>query len=163
VRGEALQQVTDVGFRFAIDGGLPSESRIRRVFLVRDWKMKTLKWILTVLALLAPFIMVGYVVMKIPNGLAVVSNWGFLDWMWLIMLGAMMLGFYYLLSVFFIDEEEIEEDFERLDRDRDGFVTRDDASRWQRLAKVFDKFDADHDGKLSRVEFEEFEHSLPTR
>jgi hypothetical protein len=124
-------------------------------------KMKLLKWVLTVLALLAPFFMVGYVVMKIPNGLEVVSNWGLIDWMWIIMLGAMMLGFYYVLGVFLIDEEEIQEDFESLDRDRDGYVTREDASGWQRLAKVFDRFDADHDGMLSRVEFEEFEHSLP--
>lgn len=125
--------------------------------------MKLLKWIVTVLALLSPFLMVGYVVMKIPNGLAVIGNWGLVDWLWLIMLGAMMLGFYYLLAVFFEDEEEIEEDFESLDRDRDGYVTREDASGWQRLAKAFDKFDADHDGRLSRVDFEEFEHSLPVR
>jgi len=125
--------------------------------------MKTLKWIVTLLALFTPFIMVGYVVMKIPNGLEVVSNWGFADWMWLMLLGAMMLGFYYLLAVFFIDEEEIEEDFDYLDRDHDGFVTRDDASRWQRLGKAFERFDVDHDGRLSRVEFEEFEHSLPAR
>ena len=125
--------------------------------------MKHLKWILTVLALLAPFLMVGYVVMKIPNGLEVVRNWGFADWMWLIMLGAMMLGFYYLLAIFFEDEEEIQEDFESFDRDRDGYVTRDDATRWQRLAKAFDRFDADHDGRLSRAEFENFEHSLSAR
>lgn len=124
-------------------------------------KMKVLKGILTVLAIFAPFIMFGYAVMKIPNGLQVIGNWGLLDWMWLIMLGAMMLGLYYLLSVFFIEEEEIEEDFERIDRDHDGFVTQDDASRYPGLAKVFAKFDVDHDGKLSRVEFEEFEHSLP--
>ena len=36
--------------------------------------MKILKWILTPLALFAPFIMVGYVVIKIPNGLDVVGN-----------------------------------------------------------------------------------------
>jgi hypothetical protein len=163
VHGGFLQPVTGDAPRFAIDGGLPSESRIRRILVVKEWQMKTLKWIVTLLALFTPFIMVGYVVMKIPNGLEVVSNWGFADWMWLMLLGAMMLGFYYLLAVFFIDEEEIEEDFECLDRDHDGFVTPDDASRWQRLAKVFEKFDVDHDGKLSRVEFEEFEHSLPAR
>jgi len=125
--------------------------------------MKMLKWIVTLLALFAPFIMVAYVVMKIPNGLEVVSNWGLIDWLWLILLGAMMLGFYYFLFVYVEDEEEIAEDFERLDRDHDGYVTRDDASRWQRLAKAFDKYDADHDGKLSRVEFQEFEHSLSPR
>ena len=128
-----------------------------------EWEMKLLKWISTVLALLTPFLMVGYVVMKIPHGLQVISNWGLIDWMWLIMLGAMMLGFYYLLAVFFEDEEEIAEDFEHLDRDHDGYVTRDDASRWQRLVKAFDRFDCDHDGRLSRVEFEDFEHSLPVR
>jgi Ca2+-binding EF-hand superfamily protein len=86
---------------------------------------------------------------------------GVADWMWFIMLGAMMLGFYYFLAVFVEDEEEIEEDFEHFDRDHDGYISRDDAGSWKPLVISFDKYDADHDGRLSRLEFQTFEHALP--
>jgi len=71
-----------------------------------------------------------------------------------------MLGMYYLLVVYVEDEEKIAEEFQRLDRDHDGFISRADASSWPDLARSFDRFDADHDGRLSHVDFEAFENAV---
>ncbi len=43
--------------------------------------------------------------------------------------------------------------FVQLDADRDGFLTKTEASQLAGLSERFDKFDADRDGKLDRVEF----------
>jgi len=43
--------------------------------------------------------------------------------------------------------------FAQLDADRDGFLTRAEASQLAGLAQRFDRFDADRDGKLDRAEF----------
>lgn len=43
--------------------------------------------------------------------------------------------------------------WERLDRNADGFITRNEASAEQRLAAAFAGLDGDRDGKLSAMEF----------
>lgn len=50
---------------------------------------------------------------------------------------------------------------ELLDKNRDGFVSREEASGVPTLAKVFDKFDRNRDGKLDRVELEAAEQAQP--
>jgi hypothetical protein len=104
--------------------------------------------------------MVAYAIAQGPDPMSTLQRFEGFDWMWLIFLGAMMVGTYYFLAVYLADEDAIAEDFVRLDKDHDGFITREDASAWQQLAKVFDSFDMDRDGRISRIEFEEFEHSL---
>jgi hypothetical protein len=121
-------------------------------------KMRWIKAVAVVLAVFAPFIMVGYALAIVPTNL--IKNLGGVDWLWLVMLGLMMVGTYYFLAVYVWEEDEIYADFVRLDADHDGYISRADATSWKRLAREFDKFDLDRDGKLSRIEFEEFEHSL---
>ena len=50
---------------------------------------------------------------------------------------------------------------ELLDKNKDGFVSRDEASGVPTLAKVFDKFDRNRDGKLDRAELEAAERAQP--
>jgi len=50
---------------------------------------------------------------------------------------------------------------ELLDKDKDGFVSRDEAKGVPMLAKVFDKFDRNRDGKLDRMELEAAEKAQP--
>jgi Ca2+-binding EF-hand superfamily protein len=82
--------------------------------------------------------------------------------MWFKFLGAMMLGLYFL-TVYMADEEEIAEEFQQLDHEHDGFITVDDAKAWPELRRSFATFDADHDGRLSRLDFDAFEHAMPAR
>lgn len=64
-------------------------------------------------------------------------------------------------------EARVEARFARADADRDGYVTQDEARaraearrgvrmerRGERRAGLFDRLDADHDGAISRAEFE---------
>jgi hypothetical protein len=127
--------------------------------MFRTTKLITLG--ITVVALCVPLIMFGDALFKGQDAWAFASNQGFGDWLWFIMLDAMMLGMYYFVPAFIEHEEEITEDFAGLDRDHDGYISREDAANWKSLASSFEKFDADHDGKLSQVEFETFEHALP--
>jgi len=122
--------------------------------------MKIVKACAVVLCVFAPFLMVGYAIVLLPNSLEVVQRFDGIDWMWLIFLGLMMVALYYFLAVHLKEENEIELDFAELDADHDGYIGRDDASGWARLAQAFDRFDVDRDGRLSRAEFERFEHSL---
>lgn len=48
-----------------------------------------------------------------------------------------------------------------LDKDRDGFVSRAEASGVPMLINVFDKFDRNRDNKLDRVELEAAEQAQP--
>ena len=126
-------------------------------------RVKMLKGAATVVAVFAPFLMFGYALAVVPNTADVLRSWNGADWIWLIMLGVMMVGLYYFLAVYMEDEEEIAQDFAVLDADHNGNISRENAAKWPRLAKAFDQFDLDHDGKLSRIEFEAFEHSLKPR
>jgi len=96
---------------------------------------------------------------QIPGGLQAISRTDPVDWIWLMLLGAMMLGIYYFLAVYLEDEEVITAEFRQLDSDHDGFISRDDVKTWPALFRSFDRFDMDHDGRLSRVEFEAYEHA----
>jgi hypothetical protein len=119
---------------------------------------------LTVLAaLLAPFFMVFMVcfaLLIVPDGIQAVRNSSGVDWIWLILLGAMMLGIYYFLAVYLEDEEEIAKAFRRLDGDHDGYISREDGRSWPDLIRLFDRFASDHDGRLSHNDFEAFEKAL---
>ncbi len=46
-------------------------------------------------------------------------------------------------------------------KDKDGFVSREEAKGVPPLAKVFDKFDRNRDGKLDRAELEAAEKAQP--
>jgi len=55
----------------------------------------------------------------------------------------------------------IEYKMELLDKDHDGHVSRAEASGVPTLAKVFDKFDRNRDGRLDRAELEAAEKEQP--
>lgn len=118
-----------------------------------------LKWLVVFGCVFAPFLLVVAALLQIPGGLQAVSQTDPLDWIWLMLLGAMMLGVYYFLAVYLEGEELITAEFRELDRDQDGYLSRDDTKTWPELFRSFDEFDSDHDGRLSRVEFEAYEHA----
>ena len=123
--------------------------------------MATFKWLTVLTAVFTPFFMVGFALLVIPESMQAVRNSSGVDWLWLILLGAMMLGIYYLFPVYLVDKENINQEFQRLDFDRDGFISRTDITAWPNLIRSFDKFDTDHDGRLSRADFEAYEHAVP--
>lgn len=122
--------------------------------------MKVFRACSLVLCVFAPFLMVAYAFVRLPNAIQMLQEFDSIDWMWLLFLGLMMVGLYHFLAVYLEEENDIELDFRRLDSDHDGYLTPDDARQWGHLARAFESFDADRDGKLSRLEFERFEHSL---
>ena len=121
--------------------------------------MRWIKSVGLILAVFAPFILVGYALAIVPNTWQVIQSFSPMDWTWLTMLGLMMVGVYYFLAVYLEDEDEIELDFQRMDTDHDGYLRRADIGNATRLATEFEHFDGDHDGKLSRVDFENFQHA----
>ncbi len=123
--------------------------------------MKVFRSLVTVLAVFAPFLMIGMTLALVPSAMDRLSRFDGVDWMFLIPLSAMVLGLYYTL-IYLVDENCIEQDFRVLDVNHDGFITRDEAKAWEPLARQFDRIDTDHDGRISRDQFEHFEHSLPT-
>ena len=44
--------------------------------------------------------------------------------------------------------------FDYMDRDKDGFISREEASGFRGVARHFDEADLNKDGRLSREEFE---------
>lgn len=52
--------------------------------------------------------------------------------------------------------------FRKLDTDRDGFVSREEANKWRDSARAFSEADQDGDSRLDRDEFVKF-HSLYQR
>ncbi|HXY22232.1 MAG TPA: EF-hand domain-containing protein [Burkholderiaceae bacterium] len=125
--------------------------------------MKVMKALIVLLCVFAPFLMAGYALTIVPNGMHALRNTDGIDWLWVILLAAMMIGIYYFLAVYVEDEEKITEAFQRLDRDHDGFITREDAGTWPELLSAFDRFDTDHDGRLSWTDFDAFEHAVPIK
>jgi Ca2+-binding EF-hand superfamily protein len=106
-----------------------------------------------------PFLYFGLAMAIIPNPLHVLAKVSGMEYIWLIMFGAMMLGLLYWMYSF-EEEEEITEEFRALDTDHDGYVTREEAcrvNRWNFLYEEFDGIDTDHDGRISRQEFGKFE------
>jgi Ca2+-binding EF-hand superfamily protein len=49
-------------------------------------------------------------------------------------------------------EKHVDDVFARLDTDKDGKISKDEASKGPRLSKHFDEVDADHDGFVTRAE-----------
>ena len=125
--------------------------------------MTTIKRLTLLAAVFSPFFMTGAALIVLPDAWQTLRNTSGVDWLWLILLGAMMLGFYYFLAVYLEDEEEIAEDFQSLDTDHDGFIGREDAKKMPDLIRVFDRFDTDHDGRLSHADFEAYENAVYVR
>lgn len=125
--------------------------------------MKVIKALIVLLCVFAPFLMAGFALTIVPDGTQALRNTDGIDWLWVILLAAMMIGIYYFLVVYVEDEEKITEAFRRLDRDHDGFITREDASTWPELLSSFDRFDTDRDGRLSWTDFDAFEHAVPIK
>jgi hypothetical protein len=117
------------------------------------------KRMLLVACVAAPILVLGFAALAIPDR-RVLADFGGQDWIWLILLAAMMLGVYYFLAVYVREERTAGIEFERMDRDRDGFISLRDAGRWADLRRLFDQFDSDHDGRMSRADFEAFQSSL---
>jgi EF hand len=124
---------------------------------------RSIKRLTLLAALFAPFLMTGAALLILPDPWKTLQNTSGADWIWFVLLGAVMLGIYYFLAVYLEDEEEIAVDFQRLDTDHDGFITREDAKNWPILLSAFTKFDKDNDGRLSHVDFEAFENTIFVR
>jgi len=119
--------------------------------------MKMIKSTVAVLSIFTPFLLVAFALIIVPHPLQALKSAPGIDWIWLILLGAMLLGMFYWL--FYIEEEEeITEEFMELDSNHDGYISREEASKWNYLAREFDKFDTNHDGRLSRQEYEKAVH-----
>jgi len=125
--------------------------------------MKAAKTFALLVCVLAPFLLAGYALVVVPDGWQSLRDANEVDWLWAILLGALVVGMYYFLAVYIEDEKQIAQEFERLDRDHDGFINREDASSWPELVRSFDRFDTDHDGRLSCADFDAFEHALLVR
>jgi hypothetical protein len=120
---------------------------------------KKARSLVLVACVFAPFLVVAYAILAIPDR-NVLSNFGGQDWIWLMLLAAMMLGLYYFLTVYVREKGEAKAQFERLDRDRDGYISLKDAGNWADLRRRFSEFDSDHDGRMSSVDFEAFQRAL---
>jgi hypothetical protein len=121
----------------------------------------TIKRLTILAAVFAPFFMTGAALLVLPHPWETLRNVQGQDWIWLILLGGMMLAMYYFAGVYFEDEEKITEEFQRLDADHDGFISREDAKVLPELSRDFDKYDRDHDGRLCHSDFELFEKAQP--
>src|ERR1700687_4166728 len=120
--------------------------------------MKKMILRLTLLAaVFAPVLMNGAALLVLPHPWETFPDAHGEDWIWLILLGALMVGLYYFFAVYLLHEEDTAEEFMRLDTDHDGFISREDAKNWPELSRVFDKLDRDHDGRLCHDEFKSFE------
>jgi hypothetical protein len=123
----------------------------------------TIKRLTILAAVFAPFFMTGAALLVLPDPWQTLRNTHGEGWIGFIMLGALMLGMYYFSGVYLMDEEEITDEFQQLDGDHDGFISREDVKNRPDLSRVFDKFDTDHDGRLSRYDFIAFEKAPPAQ
>ena len=57
----------------------------------------------------------------------------------------------------------VERIFARLDVDKDGRISRDEAKNGRRLARHFDEVDADKDGYITRAELKAFLDAHPRK
>jgi hypothetical protein len=132
--------------------------------LFKEIAMKSTMLRLTLLAaIFAPFLMTGAALLVLPHPWETFHNTHAEDWIWVILLGGMMLAMYYFAGVYLEEEEEFTEEFLRLDTDHDGFISREDAKNWPELSREFDKFDRDHDGRMSHNDFCLFEKARPAQ
>jgi hypothetical protein len=123
----------------------------------------TIRRLVILAAIFAPFFMTGAALIALPHPWQTFAAVHGEDWIWVILLGILMLGIYYFAAVYFEEEEEFTEEFLRLDLDKDGFITREDVKNWPELSREFDKFDRDHDGRMSHDDFEIFERAQTAR
>jgi len=77
-----------------------------------------------------------------------------LEWIYLIVIGSVIIGGIYW-SLDLDVENQREELFQRFDTNHDGYISRAEVAGARDLALVFDQADEDHDGRLSRREFAE--------
>lgn len=59
------------------------------------------------------------------------------------------------------DADAFEYGFQDMDRNQDGYLSREEAREHEELSKQWEKADANHDGKLDQSEFSAFEESEP--
>ena len=67
----------------------------------------TIKRLTLLAAVFAPFLMTGAALLVLPDPWQTFRNTHAEDWIWLILLGGMMLAMYYFAGVYLEDEEEI--------------------------------------------------------
>jgi len=118
------------------------------------------RWLVVMACVFSPFLIVLAALLMMPAGLQAMSYTDPMDWIWMTLLGGMMIGIYHFLAIYIKQKHDTLNDFQHLDHDHDGYICREDVREWPELVRTFDRFDADHDGRLSRVEFEAFEHSF---
>src|ERR1700687_2518107 len=104
---------------------------------LREIAMKKTMLQMTLLAaVFAPFLRTAAALVVLPHPWETFRDAHGEDWIWLILLGALMLGLYYFFAVYLLHEEDIAEEFMRLDTDHDGFISREDAKNWPELSRV---------------------------
>ena len=114
--------------------------------------MKTVNSIIAILSSYVPFIVVAAAIAFVPGATHAMKAVSGIEWIYLIMVGAMTLGCFYWLLDLDVDVRR-ERLFKRFDINHDGYISRAEIARAGDLAGVFDQVDSDHDGKLSRREF----------
>ncbi len=59
------------------------------------------------------------------------------------------------------DADAFEYGFQNMDRNKDGYLSREEANENDELAQKWDEADTNHDGKVDESEFSAFEDSEP--
>ncbi|HUO43523.1 MAG TPA: EF-hand domain-containing protein [Burkholderiales bacterium] len=114
--------------------------------------MKKIYSIVAILSIYAPFIVLATAIVLLPDAMHVMSKVSGIEWIYLIAIGAMMLGMLYWL--FELDVDSIRDQlFRRFDVNHDGYISRDEIAGESDLREVFDQIDVDHDDRISRTEF----------
>ena len=66
------------------------------------------------------------------------------------------------LSIYAGDKSTTQDSFNKLDKDKDGYISQQEAKSDKRLSDQWDTADADSDGKLEMSEFSAFETGKAT-